>query len=824
MRDQIVPASLINNRATETAPHPPANRHTLHDRAPFLLYALTGFTGLLAEQGFEKYIALLVGATASASAVVLFTYFLGFALGGVAAGRLIKGGRIGRPLLIYGLIELLIGISCVAFSYSFHGLIETLAPLQSLLGGTALRLQARFLCGCILVLPTAMLMGASFPLIASAIDSGDAAGKRRWTQAYTANLAGAVIAAATGPLVIMPALGLRGSLWLCFDITVIVCAAATVLRAASSGRPTARETAGKPHSVKARRLLLAASFASGTIFFALEVIWTHLVGVTIGCSIYAFSWMLTAVLLGLLIAATLVNRGERRGRSISTALLFQCGALLLLLQIRLWDRTPVFFRIVPPHALQGSFYFAELYKLAVTCLLLVPVSSVLGLIYPKLLASRELEGEGNSYLSGYLSAANSFGCLTGALLGVFVLIPSLGSELSLKVIALLLAAFWLLFLLQERPTRRRLALAAATTVCIATTLVSLHWDWATLTAGTGNYFGQKAPEARSAPPGVKFLPASFIFRDESVQGGLTTVVRQTIETPSGTTTVRTMFTNGKFEGDDDAGGQMNAQVGLSAIPSLFVKHFDRALLIGLGTGHSAATLKDLGYREIDIAEFSPGIVAAARQSFAHLNEGILDDPHARMFLEDGRNVLLTGRQRAYDLITIEVTNVWFAGSTNLYSQEFYELARKRLRPDGVLQQWVQLHHIGSREVASALATVRAVFPYVGLWFRGNQGMMVASAYPLVLEEARRPELARRFRSRPLIDELYGSMLVSPVGLTRLLHDLHPVINTDHNRWLEYATPRYQSSSFDWLRTTSGCFPNTETEVPRCAYGVSPCAQ
>jgi hypothetical protein len=65
-----------------------------------------------------------------------------------------------------------------------------------------------------------------------------------------------------------------------------------------------------------------------------------------------------------------------------------------------------------------------------------------------------------------------------------------------------------------------------------------------------------------------------------------------------------MFTNGKFEGDDDAGGQMNAQVGLSAFPSLFVKHFDRALLIGLGTGHSAATLKDLGYRDIDIAEFS----------------------------------------------------------------------------------------------------------------------------------------------------------------------------------------------------------------------------
>src|SRR3954452_3567687 len=81
-------------------------------RLPLALYGLTGFSGLVAEQGFEKYISLLVGATASASAVVLFTYFLGFALGSMAAGRYIKNGRIRSPLRAYGFIELLIGISC----------------------------------------------------------------------------------------------------------------------------------------------------------------------------------------------------------------------------------------------------------------------------------------------------------------------------------------------------------------------------------------------------------------------------------------------------------------------------------------------------------------------------------------------------------------------------------------------------------------------------------------------------------------------------------------------------------------------------------------
>jgi len=765
-------------------------------RAALLLYSLTGFTGLLAEQGFEKYVALLVGATASASAVVLFTYFLGFAGGGIATGRLIKGRRIARPLLIYGLIELLVGISCVVFAYSFHGLVELLAPLQNMFGSTALRFEARFLFGCILVLPTAALMGASFPLIASALDRGDPAGRRRWAQVYTANLGGALLAAGTGPLIVMPALGLRGSLWLCLAITSMVCAATVALQSAPQIPPSTGKTTGHPGAVRGVRLLLAASFASGAVFFALEVIWTHLVGVVIGCSTYAFSWMLTAVLLGLLIGAWLVNRMLRQGSTIRPALLFQCATFVLLLQLCFWDRVPLFFTVGPPAALVGSFYFAELYKLAVACLLLVPASIVLGLIYPTLLASPRLEGEGNSYLSGYLSAANSLGCLTGALLGVFVLIPLLGSELSLKAVALALGTFWLVFLLQERPTRRRFPAVAAWAICAVAVLGWRHWNYGTLTAGTGNYYGAAVAALANATD-VK-SSTSFIFRDESVQGGVTTVVRTTVRTQRDTSTIRTLLTNGKFEGDDFAGGQMNAQFGFAAVPSLFVNRFDRALLVGLGTGHSAAALKHLGYREIDIAEFAPGIVAAARQSFAHLNEGILDDPHTHLFLEDGRNVLLTKRYGAYDLITVEITNVWFAGATNLYSREFYELVRKRLKPDGVLQQWIQLHHIGPREIACQMATARTVFPYVGLWFYGGQGEMVASARPLALDDGRRSELARRLGSASLVDDLYAARLVSPGGLARLISDFQPEINTDHNRWLEYSTPRYQSSSFDWM--------------------------
>ncbi|MEI9975726.1 MAG: hypothetical protein WDO73_28905 [Ignavibacteriota bacterium] len=148
-------------------------------RVPLALYTLTGFGGLLAEQGFEKYLQLLVGATASASAVVLFTYFLGFALGGVAAAKLIRRGLVARPLLVYGMVELAVGLACVLFTYTVHPLMSWLAPLQNLVGAPVLKLQVRFVCGCILVLPTAALMGASFPLIAQVLENRLDTGVRR---------------------------------------------------------------------------------------------------------------------------------------------------------------------------------------------------------------------------------------------------------------------------------------------------------------------------------------------------------------------------------------------------------------------------------------------------------------------------------------------------------------------------------------------------------------------------------------------------------------------------------------------------------------------
>jgi spermidine synthase len=133
-------------------------------------------------------------------------------------------------------------------------------------------------------------------------------------------------------------------------------------------------------------------------------------------------------------------------------------------------------------------------------------------------------------------------------------------------------------------------------------------------------------------------------------------------------------------------------------------------------------------------------------------------------------VLLAGRRAPYDLIAVDLTD--------LYTREFYELAHGRLRSGGVFQQPLELDRLGARELASQLATARSVFRYVGVWYFGGWGALVAADHPLAPAE-----------NAPLLDA---------DGVARLVAGEHPRIDTDHNRWLEYAAPRYRPSGPDWV--------------------------
>jgi spermidine synthase len=203
---------------------------------------------------------------------------------------------------------------------------------------------------------------------------------------------------------------------------------------------------------------------------------------------------------------------------------------------------------------------------------------------------------------------------------------------------------------------------------------------------------------------------------------------------------------------------------------------------------------------LDLAEISPGIVDAARKHFAHVNGGILDQPDVRIFLEDGRNHLLLHKKN-YDMITMEITSIWFAGSTSLYSREFYELCKNRLNKGGIMQQWIQIHHIGIDELGSVIATMRQVFPYVSFWLFGNQGILIGSE---TTQKIHANAIEKYFQAnlwndpdeasmKQHLKKILASRLLAPEDVDRLVRQYAFEINSDANRFLEYATPKYNLS-------------------------------
>lgn len=284
---------------------------------------------------------------------------------------------------------------------------------------------------------------------------------------------------------------------------------------------------------------------------------------------------------------------------------------------------------------------------------------------------------------------------------------------------------------------------------------------------------------------------------ESIDGGLTAVAR--IDTPEGPNL--TLLTNGKFQGNNAQGGEMQAQVGFALAPLLHQPARGRALVIGYGTGVTTRVFHEAGFDRVDVAELSRDIVRLADEHFHGVNLGASRAPGVTMHYTDGRNLLLLSRER-YDAISLEITSIWFAGAASLYSQQFYQLARQRMKPDGVLQQWMQIHRLNPTDLLHIMATLRAEFRYVSLYLLGSQGILVATNAseraepdPAAMQALR--DSATLAKTLALVGrdpaQLAADRLLKPSSVDRFLSEvgIEPKawLSTDDNLRLEYDTPR-----------------------------------
>ncbi|MFQ3671644.1 MAG: fused MFS/spermidine synthase, partial [Verrucomicrobiia bacterium] len=552
--------------------------------------------------------------------------------------------------------------------------------------------------------------------------------------------------------------------------------------------PTLHSTSERP---TLDPILVLIAFLSGLFFFALEILWFHLIACALSNSTYTFPLLLAVVLAALAVGGAWVR--HLAPRSLTDARLHLCWVLAALclvmpLGTRLWPYMGATAALFGQHV--TNFYLAETIKFLTALAFLGPIAIPAAAIFPLIFQGFTHGQAPGAKAIGYLCAINTAGCVSGALLAGFVLIPTLGSESSLHLLwGLSLAMLALIalpgrFFQQHPPVQKNLIAAAFGLVWL---LALPPWDLRFLTGGYGVYF--TAPD----------LNDEVVFAEEHYSIGFCTVRRSNQPNEFlGTNTIHTLLINGKFDADDAS--QIPAQISFSLIPGFFVPSQSAALVIGLGSGQSALIPVLFGFRQVDICEISPGHVRAAREWFHPINGHVLDHPNVRLIMEDGRNFLLRSN-RSYDLISMEISSIWFAGASNLYSREFYRTARSRLKPGGILQQWVQIHHLTEAELLSIIGSLRAAFPNISLWISGGQGILVASVEPFTFNPRFWDQFLhgesfaekRRLVSITSQDDLFSLLVLGPREIDAMLAAHPHTLSTDLNRWLEYHTPRYYRS-------------------------------
>lgn len=743
------------------------------------MFVVSGATGLLYEVAFSKVLATIFGATAYAVSTVLSAFMAGLALGSYLGGRVAH--RLRAPLAGYGLAEILVGLMCAATPWAFDGIAAAYLALAGNTQSFVVLTAARgFLTFVVIVLPTTC-MGATLPFLARLV-TADSGGEARLPRLYALNTLGGASGSLLSAYLVLPLLGIRGTMRAAAIVNIVIGITAIVLarrglEAATPERASAppKEAAATGTSWVSRELYIFA-FASGFLVFATEVVGTHLLTLLIGNSAYAFGLMLAVFLVCLGAGAARAPAfAAKHGPKQGLARGLGYTAITLAFTIPLWDQLPRFFAFAGKHV--DSWAGRELCRALAAFVILVIPTLFMGTTFP-LLLGRIATSANVARNVGRLTVANTSGTIIGAIVTGYWVLPKLGSQRTLVAVAILFAI--LAAVAARAPLERRLRSARVTIilsgVAILVGLFMPPWDLARLTNGANVYFTHGPP------------PDEIIFVREDVHGGVTTVTRHD--------DLLTLYTNGKFQGDN--GPEMAAQRRFAHFPALFLEQEKNALVIGLGTGTTLGTVTAYPFEHIDVAEISPAIIEAARVHFPEPSRFGLSDPRVNVQLNDGRNVLLVAKE-PYDLITIELTSVWFAGASNLYSKEFYSLAKQRLSRDGVLQQWVQLHHIRPRELVAIVRTLLDSFAHVALFQGGAQGILVASDQPLIASKARLERLdgvpaIRETLDGQSLESLLDELIASDDDLRRLCDEIEAqngerILSTDDNLFLEYATPK-----------------------------------
>ena len=678
------------------------------------LFFLSGAAGLIYQVVWSRLFEQVFGVTAHAVTAVLATYLGGLALGGWLLGHAADRSR--SPLRLYGWLE--IGVAATALAGT--AFVRAFDPVHvwaaSRLAPDSLALVGvRALLASVVVLPPTILMGATLPAITRALVDRIFRLGRDLSFLYALNTCGAVAGSLAAGFVLIRAIGVHGTLWVAVALNVGVGLAALALGRGASAPPAAHEGAGPDEAPEAKEpgWVLVAIALSGAASLALEVLWTRLLVLIVGTSTYAFVTMLSAFLTGIafgsFLARAFVDRLRHPRRAFGWLQIAIAAATLATIPL-MGALSLAALRWVDALELRPLALVAGRFGL-VFLVLLVP-TTLIGITFP--LAARiwaQRVGTLGGRL-GQLYGANAFGNIVGAVMGGFVVLPSLGLQrgvAAMAAVSLACAAWALLPLGEDRLSRGALLRAVPVSLGLWTCVLLLALWRPGPFPGTG---GADGDDVRYYREGL--VSTVKVFRSARDAGQLL------------------MTVDGVTIGQSGGGVERKQQV-LAHLPFLLApREPAKVLTIGLGTGILAGEVaRHGGVERVECVELSPSVIEGARL-FERYNGEALRGEKVRVVNDDGVNFLRRSPTRYDAIISDGKSRSGHAGNALFYSEDYYQSARDHLSDEGTMVQWVPLD-VPAEDLRIIVRTFARVFPHPYLLLGHESAYLVASARPLVLD-------------------------------------------------------------------------------------------
>jgi spermidine synthase len=812
-----------------------------------VLYAASGAAALVYEVTWTRLLALQLGHTVAAASTVLAAF-----MGGLALGAWLAGYTSAASLRAYAALELLVAATALLLPLALTSATPALAWAYADGAAPARFAIVRVVISLALLGVPAAAMGATFPIAAAWLASHDK-GRASFSGAgslYASNTAGAALGALAAGFWLIPTLGLRGTTWVGVGLNIAAAAGALWLSTKSkTAEPVeiAEKVPLKKPKNKSQRaprslrfpvapapvLACVAAAISGCAALIYEVSWTRLLALVIGPTTYAFATMAAAFISGLAIGSAI---GARIARRVSRPAVWLAAMLVVssvAASAAAWyaaARLPlrVAAEVADPAAAFGPVVATQA---ALVGLLLLPMTLALGATFPLALAAAG-PGVSAGREAARVYASNTLGAIAGSLVAGFALIPRLGLQSTFQwtSIAGAAAGATCLAAALRKPTRplestnarkhsstlrepqgrpepprrttgsgqgpavsdvkqwfRGQTVLSAVIVAVAAVaaVISLPpWDPQLLSSGAYKY----APYIGAADLDVGLRAGTLEFYKE---GAAATV---SVRRLAG---VRALSIDGKVDASN--GGDMLTQRLLGLLPVALHGRAHDICVIGLGSGVTLGSALAPGdVRHADVVEISPEVVEASHL-FDRENGSVLAHPAVRLIVGDGRSHLLL-TPRKYDVIISEPSNPWMAGVATLFTREFFEAARARLAPDGLLCQWAHTYDISQEDLQSIVRTFASVFPQGTMWLIGEADLLliggpghdVRSRLDGLPARLRHPSTAGMLatvnvRATDAPFDLLSLYKGGPDELNR--YGGNAVIQTDDRTRLEYSAPR-----------------------------------